>query len=120
MNSWQPIYLRAPDEAEMMEALDAAGLVGEDPETDGQIIGGDPFVIRVTVLATLYEPTGETLIDDEGGEYPELRPIDGYHTNVFVHPDHEAYYRGALVSVLIDPPPTTPIMTWSGSHAVLP
>lgn len=33
MTPWQPIYLRAADEAAMMAALDAAGLIGEDPET---------------------------------------------------------------------------------------
>ena len=75
----------------------------------------------VKLLPNLTEPTGEMVDDGEGGEYPERVPIDGYHTNVFVHPDHEAHYRGALASVLIEPPPTTPIITWRGSsHAVLP
>ena len=109
----KPYYLRAPDEVAMIQALDAAGLVGEDSETGDQIIGGDPFVIRVTVLPTLHEPTGETLTDVEGNEYPEMAPVPGYHVNVLVHPDHEAAYRAALADVLIDPAPETPIVEWA-------
>ncbi|MAD69947.1 MAG: hypothetical protein CL538_05425 [Alcanivorax sp.] len=114
MSPWQPIYLRAADEAAMIEALDAAGLIGADPETSDQIIGGDPFVIRVTVLPTLHEPTGETLTDGEGNEYPEMAPVPGYHVNVLVHPDHEAAYRAALADVLIDPEPETPHVKYAG------
>lgn len=110
MTPWQPIYLRAPDEAAMMEALDAAGLVDDDQQT----IGGDPFKIRVTMLPTLHEPTGETLVDGEGFEYPEMAPVPGYHVNVLVHPDHEAAYRAALADVLIDPPPETPHVKYAG------
>ena len=114
MKPWQPIYLRAPDEATMMGALDTAGLVGEDPETSEQIIGGDPRAIRVKLLGTLYEPTGETLTDVEGNEYPEMAPVPGYHVNVFVHPDHEAAYRAVLSDVLIDPEPETPHVRYAG------
>lgn len=121
MTPWQPIYLRAADEAAMMAALDAAGLIGEDPETQEPTVGGDPHVIRLKLLPNLTELTGEMVDDGDGGEYPERLLIPGYHVNVFVHPDHEAHYRGALASVLIEPPPTTPIITWRGSsHAVLP
>lgn len=111
---WKPLYLRAADEAAVMEALDAAGLVGSDPETGAQTIGGDPFVIRVTVLPMLHEPTGETLTDAEGFEYPEMTPVPGYHVNVLVHPDHEASYRTALADVLLDPEPVTPQVKYAG------
>jgi len=113
MTQWQPIYLRAPDEAAMMQALDAAGLVGEDPETGDETVGGDPFRIRVTVLPKLHEATGETLVDGEGNEYPEMAPVPGYHVNVLVHPDHEDQYRSALSEVLIDPAPETPMFEWA-------
>lgn len=114
MTQWQPIYLRAADEAAMMEALDAAGLVDSDPETGDQIIGGDPFKIRLTVLPALQEPTGEALSDGEGFEYPEMTPVPGYHVNVLVHPDHEAAYRAALADVLLDPEPETPQVKYAG------
>tara|TARA_R100000656_G_scaffold15133_4_gene14843 strand:- start:13 stop:354 length:342 start_codon:yes stop_codon:yes gene_type:complete len=110
----KPYYLRAADEAAMMEALEAAGLVGADPQTGDQIIGGDPFRIRVKLLGTLQEPTGETLTDGEGNEYPEMAPVPGYHVNVLVHPDHDAAYRAALADVLIDPPPETPHVKYAG------
>lgn len=113
MSEWQPLYLRAADEAAMISALDAAGLIGADPETGDQTIGGDPFRIRVTVLPALYEATGEKLTDGEGVEYPEMAPVPGYHANVLVHPDHEAQYRAALAGVLLDPAPETPIVDWA-------
>lgn len=113
MSPWGPLYLRAADEAAMIEALDAAGLVGTD-ENEQQVIGGDPFKIRVTMLPTLHEPTGETLTDGEGFEYPEMAPVPGYHVNVLVHPDHEAAYRTALADVLLDPPPDTPHVKYAG------
>jgi hypothetical protein len=98
----------------MMQALDAAGLIGSDPETGDQTIGGDPFVIRVTVLPKLYEPTGEMIDDGDGFEYPEMAPVPGYHVNVLVHPDHEAAYRAALADVLINPSPETPHVKYAG------
>ena len=114
MSPWEPLYLRAADEAAMIDALDAAGLVGADPETGDQIIGGDPLRIRVSVLGIFHEPTGETLTDGEGFEYPEMAPVPGYHVNVLVHPDHEAAYRSALADVLLDPEPVTPQVKYAG------
>lgn len=114
MSPWEPIYLRAADETAMLTALDAAGLVGPDPETGDQVIGGDPYRIRVSVLGIFHEPTGETLVDGEGFEYPEMAPVPGYHVNVLVHPDHEAAYRAALADVLLDPEPDTPLVKYAG------
>lgn len=111
---WQPLYLRATDEAAMMQALDDAGLIGADPETGEPVAGGDPRVIRVKLLPNLTEPTGETLTDGEGFDYPEMAPVPGYHVNVLVHPDHEAAYRAALADVLIDPEPETPHVKYAG------
>ena len=113
MSPWQPLYLRGADEVAVLEALDAAGLVGYDPETGDQFIGGDPFVIRVTVLPTLYEATGEMIDGVEGFEYPEMAALPGYHVNLLVHPDHEAAYRTSLPDVLIDPAPETPMFEWA-------
>ena len=97
-----------------MAALDAAGLVGADPETGELVVGGNPHIIRLKPLPDLTEPTGETLTDSEGNEYPEMTPVPGYHVNVFVHPDHEAQYRAALADVLIDPEPETPHVKYAG------
>ena len=114
MSPWQPLYLRTADEAAMMVALGAAGLIGADPETGDQIIGGAPHVIRLKLLPDLTEETGELVDDGEGNEYPEMAPVPGYHVNVLVHPDHEAQYRAALADVLINPPPDTPHVKYAG------
>lgn len=113
MSPWQPIYLRTTDAAAMMQSLDAAGLVGLDPETGEQIIGGDPHVIRLKLLPDLTDETGELVDDGEGGEYPEMAPVPGYHVNVLVHPDHEAAYCDSLADVLLDPEPETPLVEWA-------
>lgn len=101
MSQWQPLYLRADHEAAMMDALDAAGLVDDE-----QVIGGDPFKIRVHVFGTLWEPTTDS----------EAEPValDGYHANVSVHPDHADHYATALAPVLLDPPPETPHVKYAG------
>jgi|TARA_R100001244_G_scaffold21930_10_gene23091 hypothetical protein len=114
VSQWQPLYLRAPDEAAMKNTLDAAGLVGTDPETGDQVVGGDPFHIRVTVLPPLHEPTGAMIDDGEDFEYPEMTQVPGYHVNVLVHQSEEAHYRAALSAVLLEPEPITPLVNWMG------
>jgi len=37
---------------------------------------------NVDMIGTIYEPTGETKIDKEGTEYPEVLPIPGFHVNI--------------------------------------
>lgn len=102
MTSWQPLYLRAPDKATMVGALEESGLAFEDPETGQHIIGGDPFIIRVHDFGILYKPTSD----------PEEVPVavDGHHVNVSVHPEYADHYSVALRSVLLDPPPDTPLI----------
>ena len=34
------------------------------------------------LIGTISKPTGVTLTDSEGFEYPEMAAIDGYHVNV--------------------------------------
>ena len=36
----------------------------------------------IDVVGTLYEPTGNTLTDDEGMEYPEMQAMTGWHVNI--------------------------------------
>jgi len=106
MSQWQPIYLRADDEAAMMAALDAAGLIFID-EDEQQQVGGDPFCIRVLLLPNLTETTGE-------GEDAVSTPIPGYHVNVIVRPDCLDQYTASLAGVIIDPPPETPHVKYAG------
>ena len=36
----------------------------------------------IDVVGTLSEPTGNTLTDDDGLEYPEMQDLDGWHVNI--------------------------------------
>ena len=37
--------------------------------------------MEYNVIGTINKPTGVMLKDDEGFEYPELAPIEGWHVN---------------------------------------
>jgi hypothetical protein len=49
---------------------------------------GEPYLVSTThdyaidLVGVIYEPTGETLTDDEGNEYPATAPLDGHHLNI--------------------------------------
>ena len=49
---------------------------------------GEPYLVTHThdyaidVVGVIHEPTGNMLTDDEGNEYPETAPVDGWHVNV--------------------------------------
>ncbi len=34
------------------------------------------------LIDKIYEPTGQTLTDDEGNKYPEMAAVPGYHVNM--------------------------------------
>lgn len=39
------------------------------------------------VIGTIYKPSGVTLTDAEGNEYPEMVALDGYNVNVLPQED---------------------------------
>lgn len=61
-----------------------------DPETgeESTQLEGEPYLVSNTadyaidVVGALHEPTGVTLTDDEGMEYPEMAALDGWHVNI--------------------------------------
>jgi len=63
-------------------------VVDEETGESTQTPEGEPYLVKHThdyaidLVGTIYEPTGNTLTDAEGNEYPETAPIDGYHVNV--------------------------------------
>ena len=86
-------YLKLNDEADMPTVLVAfyqqdyvTNVDEEGNET--QTPDGDPYLVAhshdyaIDVVGTLQEPTGTMLTDDEGNEYPETAPVDGWHINV--------------------------------------
>jgi len=60
----------------------------DEEGVETQVADGDPYLVAhshdyaIDVVGTIYEPTGETLTDDEGVAYPEMAPIDGWHVNI--------------------------------------
>lgn len=87
-------YIKLNSEADMPTALaafykqDYTTIV--DPETgvESTQIEGDPYLVSgsanyaIDVVGVLQEPTGVTLSDDEGFEYPEMAALDGWHVNI--------------------------------------
>lgn len=71
-------YLKAIDEDSLIEALQLAGYVGKDG-----VLQTDSKEHCIILRGVLYEPTGRMLTDEEGYEYPEMQPIDGYHADLY-------------------------------------
>ena len=86
-------YLRLSAESDMPTVLsefyrqDYVTNVDEEG-VETQTPDGDPYMVThshdyaIDVVGTLQEPTGTMLTDDEGNEYPEMAPVDGWHVNV--------------------------------------
>ena len=62
--------------------------VVDEEGNETQTPEGDPYLVTHThdyaidLVGVIYEPTGNMLTDDEGNEYPETAPVDGWHVNV--------------------------------------
>ena len=60
----------------------------DDEGIETQVADGDPYLVAhshdyaIDVVGVIQEPTGTMLTDDEGNEYPETAPVDGWHVNV--------------------------------------
>jgi hypothetical protein len=87
-------YIKLNSEADMPVALaafyhqDSTTVV--DPETGEEHVQleGEPYLIQNThdyamdIVGVIYKPTGSMLVDDEGNEWPETAPLDGWHQNI--------------------------------------
>jgi hypothetical protein len=117
-------YLKLASEAEMPTALaafykqDYTTIV--DPETgeESTQIEGDPYFVSDTadyaidVVGVIQKPTGVTLTDDEGYEYPEMAPLDGWHVNLRLSGEGRRDDAEALAAYTVDPTPVTPARVW--------
>ena len=60
----------------------------DDEGVETQVADGEPYLVQFThdyaidVVGTIYEPTGVTLTDSEGMDYPEMAVVDGWHVNI--------------------------------------
>ena len=87
-------FIKLPSEADMPTALaafyrqDTTTEVDDETGEETVVNVGDAYLVSTThdyaidLVGVIYEPTGETLTDDEGNEYPETAPLDGYHLNI--------------------------------------
>ena len=86
--------LKLANEASMPTVLssfynqDTETTVDEETGEETTTNVGDPYLVPNTsdysmdVVGTLHEPTGATLTDDEGMEYPEMQAMTGWHVNI--------------------------------------
>ena len=87
-------YLKLANEADMPSVLssfykqDTETTVDEETGEETTTNVGDPYLVPNTsdyamdIIGTLHEPTGNTLTDDEGMEYPEMQAMTGWHVNI--------------------------------------
>ena len=60
----------------------------DDEGVETQVADGDSYMVTHThdyaidVVGTIHEPTGVTLTDSEGMNYPEMAAVDGWHVNI--------------------------------------
>jgi len=116
-------YLKLASEAEMPTALaafykqDYTTIV--DPETgeESTQVEGDPYLVQTTadyaidIVGTIHEPTGNTLTDADGNEYPEMAPLDGWHVNLRLSGDNKRVDAEAL-DTTHGVTPNTPKRVW--------
>jgi hypothetical protein len=85
------MFLKFSDEAEMLSVLfhDVAVEWQVDVDEETEEVTKTPIAFEsrprfanTDIVGTIYRPTGNTLTDDEGNEYPEQVELDGYHANV--------------------------------------
>jgi len=87
-------FLKLASEADMPTVLTSFYRQDTITEVDGEtgeetvVNVGDPYMVKQTtdyaidVVGVIYRPTGNTLTDADGNEYPEQAPLEGWHVNV--------------------------------------
>ena len=87
-------YLKLANEAAMATVLsafykqDTETTVDEETGEETTRNVGDPYLVPNTsdyamdIVGTLHEPTGATLTDEDGMEYPEMQAMTGWHVNI--------------------------------------
>ena len=117
-------YLKLASEAEMPTALaafyqqDYTTIV--DPETgeESTQVEGNPYFVpnsydyAIDVVGVIHKPTGVMLTDEEGNEYPEMAPLDGWHVNLRLSGEGRRADAEALAAYTVDPTPVTPARVW--------
>ena len=61
--------------------VDEEGVETQTPDGESYLVTHS-HDYAIDVVGLIHEPTGVTLTDDEGNEYPETAPVDGWHVNI--------------------------------------
>lgn len=116
-------YICLPSEADMPTALAFAYTQDTETQVDDEtgeetvVNVGDPYLVPFTadyaidVVGVIQKPTGNTLTDAEGNEYPEMAPIAGWHINIRLIGDAMRSEVEAL-DAQCGVEPTTPERVW--------
>lgn len=116
-------YLKLNAEADMPTAL--ADFYRQDYVTnvdeegvETQVADGDPYLVMhnhdyaIDIVGTIHEPTGVTLQDAEGMDYPEMAAVDGWHINIRLIGDNEREKVEAL-DATYGVTPNSPSRVWA-------
>jgi hypothetical protein len=95
-------YLKVADRAALIAALKGPSETRDTYDDDGNVTGTETVYphsiitqdeddndviratnwVRVDEIGSIYAPTGNTLTDDDGNDYPEMAAVAGYHANL--------------------------------------
>jgi len=93
-------------------------VVDEETGETSQVPQGEPYLVTTThdyaidAIGTIYKPTGNTLTDSEGREYPEMAAVDGWHINIRLGGEARRSDVEVLAEYFVDPEPVTPERVW--------
>ena len=97
-------YLKLTSEAAMTTVLSAFY------DEEGEFVGNTTDY-AIDVVGALQEPTGATITDDDGMEYPGMVSLDGWHVNIRLLNDTKRTIVEALDNTH-DVTPTLPLRIW--------
>jgi hypothetical protein len=117
-------YLQAQSEEALWQALEDAGVVTrvydpEDPnnqrpddaeewEPTGEYDLFPNAGVDLDVIGTIWKPTGETTLDEDGNQYPAQEQLNGYHANIRGITAEQAELLPTITK------PSSPIRMWAG------
>ena len=105
-------FVKADNRDALLTALEGTDIVSEDE--DGNKVLHSTKALGVDEVGTIYAPTGKTLKDDEGNEYPEIAPVTGYHLNLRkVRDEADSIIKKLEDAKLTIDAPTTPYRKFS-------
>ena len=100
-------YLKTTDLNTMWSLLLESGLATVYQNMDGV----DTFMpngIALDIIGTIYKPTGNMTVDNNGFSFPEYQPVEGFHANIRGNLTEEQQAALPLIEA-----PATPHRVWA-------